>query len=150
MSYVRDTCTKGVTTRQIGKDINMDRNFSKDISSYKKDIWKGFSREEIIIILISLVLGCSATYILVKYMNMSFDDAVIPASLACCPVVYLYFKKENGIPLIKVIIRKRILKRTSKKLDYKSSEMQIVEMEAEERRQRLNEEKRRKKKKSII
>lgn len=128
----------------------MDRNFSKDISSYKKDIWKGFSKEEIIIILIAISYGCVTTYLFVKYMGMSFDDAVIPASFVCCPVIYMYFKKENDIPLIKVIIRKRILKKTSGKLEYKSSEMQIFEMEAEERRRMLNEEKRRKKKKRII
>lgn len=128
----------------------MDRKFSKDISEYKKDIWKGFSAEEMAVIIAALIIGCLITYLSVKFFGISFNDAVYPASLAGIPVVYLFFKKENGISLIKVILRKRNLKKTSGKYDYKSSEMKIIELEKEERQRIINEEKRNKKRKRIV
>lgn len=128
----------------------MDRKFSKDISEYKKDIWKGFSAEEMAVIIAALIIGCLITYLSVKYFGISFNDAVYPASFAGIPVVYLFFKRENGIPLIKVMLRKRNLKKTSGKYDYKSSEMKIIELEKEERVRIINEEKRNKKRKRIV
>lgn len=124
----------------------MDREFSKDISGYKKDMWKGFSTTEVVIIISTLILGCLTTYIFVKYIGMSFDNAVYPASLIGIPVIYVFFKKENGIPLIKVILIKRELKKTSGKLGYKSSEMKILDVEKTESRRIADEERKRKKK----
>lgn len=112
----------------------MDRRFSKDISEYKKDIWKGFKGEELAVMVTTLIIGCIFTFAAVKYLNLSYSDAVYPASIFSAPVIYVYFKKQNGIPLIKVILRKRYLKKTSKEFAYKSSEMKILEIEEKERR----------------
>lgn len=126
----------------------MDRNFSKDISRYKKDIWKGFTTEELIVILVAGIVGFITTYIAVKYCGISFDNAIYPASFVGVPVIYLFFKKENGIPLIKVLFRKRELK-SSAKLPNKSSEMRILELENNERKRQMDEEARKKKRRII-
>lgn len=106
----------------------MDREFSKDISSFKKDVWKGFSKEELTVIIAAVMLGCVVTLVAVWYFGLSFSDAVYPASVVGVPVIYACFKKENGIPLIQVILKKRKLKKTSGKFSYKSSEMRILEL----------------------
>lgn len=121
----------------------MDREFSKDISSFKKDVWKGFSKEELIVIISAVMLGCVVTLVAVRYFKMTFEDAIYPASIIGLPVIYAFFKKENGIPLIRVMLRKRRLKKTSGKLNYKSSEMRILKLETEEKRRRLDEQRKR-------
>ena len=127
----------------------MDVKFSRDISSYKKDAWKGFSAEELAVILAALMAGSLITFLCVKYLHISFDRAVYPASFAAVPVIYLFFKKENGIPLIRVWMRKRELKKTSGKFDYKSSEMRIAAYDEKERRKASDEEKRKKRKRML-
>lgn len=128
----------------------MDREFSKDISSYKKEAWKGFTKEEMAVILAALAAGCLLTYICFRYLGMAFDNAVYPGSMAVAPVIYSYFKKENGIPLIKVILKKRKLKKEKQKYAYRSSEMKILEIEKEQARQEALDEKKHKKRKGII
>lgn len=127
----------------------MDIKFSKDISSYKKDTWKGFSGEELAVILAGLAAGCIITFVCVRYLGISFDRAVYPASFSVAPVIYLFFKKENGIPLIRVWLRKRELKKTSGRFDYKSSEMRIAAYDEMERRSNADEEIRKKRKGSL-
>lgn len=128
----------------------MDREFSKDISSYKKDVWKGFSKEELTVILMAVLIGCVVTYVAVRYFGLSFSDAVYPASMVGIPVIYVFFKKENGMPFIQVILKKRKLKKTSGKFNYKSSEMRILELESEERKRLVDEEKRIKKRRKRL
>lgn len=128
----------------------MDRQFSKDISQYKKAAWKGFSKEELAVILAALAAGCLLTYICVRYLGMSYDNAVYPGSIVVAPIIYCYFKKEKGIPLIRVILRKRQLKKENQKYPYKSSEMRMIEIEKELNQKEMLDEKKHKKGKGII
>lgn len=128
----------------------MDREFSKDISSYKKEAWKGFSKEEMAVILAALAAGCLLTYICVKYLGIAFNSAVYSGIFVIAPVIYCFFRKENDIPLIKVFLRKRQLKRENQKYSYKSSEMKVIELEKEEQQREVLDEQKHKKRKRII
>lgn len=111
-----------------GSDIGeqMDREFSKDISAYKKKAWKGFSMAELIIGLAAIAGGGGITFLLVEYVHIPFMFTVYITGFISVPIIYIFIKRDRGYTIPEIMIRKRELRKTSGKLPYVSHEMLIL------------------------
>lgn len=110
----------------------MDRQFSKDISVYKKKALKGFSVREVLAGIGAIIAGCLISYLLIHYLRLPLMFTVYITGIVTAPVIYLFIKTDRGYTMPEIIKRKRELKKTSGKLPYKSYEMRMIdEMEKE-------------------
>lgn len=104
----------------------MDREFSKDISAYKKKAWKGFTLSEVIIGLAAIAGGGIITFLLVEYVHIPFIFTVYITGFVSVPIIYFFIKRNRGYTILQIVVRKRELKKTSGKMPYRSHEMMIL------------------------
>ncbi len=104
----------------------MDREFSKDISIYKKKAWKGFSTYEIMVGVGVIALGSAITWFFMTKFKLPMIAAGYMDSFLIIPIIFLLFKKKRGYTLIQILLKRKELRMTSGKMPYRSDEMQIL------------------------
>lgn len=99
----------------------MDREFSKDISSYKQKAAKGFSGVELAAGALTLAVGAAQIYFFTG-LGIHMVIATYLAMPVTITLGILGFYKKNGYSLPGIIMKNRELARSSGAMPYRSEE----------------------------
>lgn len=99
----------------------MDREFSKDISAYKRKAAKGFSRTELLFGMLILAVGTIQIYFFTS-LGIHMLIATYLAMPLTIVIGFLCFFKKKEYTLFGLLLKKRELKKTSGAMPYRSEE----------------------------